>query len=226
MPGRSQSTVAVRCVRVPAALPANTAARWLKALPKARRSTLACRLSRAGGLETLTGLALLTSMSSACRLPPLGRLRWTSRGKPEFPDGPDFSIAHSGGFAACAVAPRGLTIGIDVEPVNRARIATIRLIADDKELSALERGSMTATGLWTCKEAVLKAAGAGLADICRVCVAHDRARFAGVDYYLRSLKLNGDLLLAIAMRWPIPELRIEWTAPSEIFGLPAETGCS
>lgn len=222
---RSQETITVRCARVPTSLPTGAVTRWLDALPEMFRSTLASRLSKAVGMETLTGLALLGSMSLACRLPPLDRLRRTNRGKPWFPGGPHFSITHSGGFAACAVAPRGLTIGIDLEPVNRAGIEAIRAVANVEERDSLDSSSITATELWTAKEAVLKAAGAALADICRVSVDHDRARFAGVDYYVRSYPLNEDLLLAIALERQIPEFKIDWPPPSELFGLPDECNC-
>lgn len=173
-------------------------------------------------MESLTGLALLASLSSAGQIPPLCRLRWTSRGKPWLPGGPDFSISHSAGIAACAVAPTGLVIGIDIEPVKRARIATMRIVASDDERNALECGGITATELWTAKEAVLKAAGAGLADIAHVCVDRDRARFAGVAYYVRSYPLTGDVLLTVAMEQQIPELRIDWPTPPELFGFHGE----
>ena len=222
IPEPRRHAVWVRCARVPGTLPALAVTRWLAALPESGRSALASRLSRTTGIASLTGLALLASLSSACCLPPLDQLRWTRRGKPYFPDGPHFSIAHSGGIAACAVASSGQTVGIDVERVGRARMATIRLVASDEEQDAVENGCMTATELWTAKEAVLKAAGAGLTDIRRVRIEADRARFAGVEYHLRTCRLNEDCLLTIAMERRIPDFVVEWPPSHELFRLPGE----
>ena len=214
---RSQSIVRVHCARVPTAMPERTIARWIEALTDARGTTLARRLQRGAGMESLTGLALLASLSSACHLPPLGLLQWTNRGKPNFPNGPDFSITHSGGFAACAVAPKGMPIGIDMEPVNRARAVAVRLVAGKDERMALDNGTVTATELWTAKEAVLKAAGAGLTEIRGVFVRSDGASFAGADFCWKSYRLNSGLLLAIATVGKFPAIRICWPSPSALF---------
>jgi phosphopantetheinyl transferase len=214
----SHSSIAVLCARVPAVLPSGTITRLIEALPEQRKSSFARRSANATGMESVTGLALLASLSSTGRIPPLRCLQWTSRGKPWLPDGPDFSITHSAGIAACAVAPPGLAIGIDIESVGRARNAAIGLVASDEERIALESGGITATELWTAKEAVLKAAGAGLADIGQVRVHDGRARFAGVAYYVQSFPLTGDVLLTVAMEQHIPVLKIDWPSPFELFG--------
>jgi phosphopantetheinyl transferase len=213
--------IAVRCARVPLSLPAGIATRWLNVLPRRRKSALARRLSMRNGLASLTGLALLSSFSSDRQLPSIAQLRWKNSGKPYFPGGPDFSITHSAGFAACAIAPGNQAIGIDLEPVDRVRMAAIRLVANDGEFDALESGSMGAAHLWTAKEAVLKASGAELSDIGRVCVDGDRAHFGGADFRLQYFSLDGGLLLAIAMSRPIPKASIEWRSPSELFDVTA-----
>lgn len=207
--------VRVHCAAVPATLPADAVAQWIRVLPPTQRVRLARRLEQGSGMESLTVVALLASLRRVCRLPPISRLRWTARGKPHFPGGPSISLTHSRGFAACAVGPPGVALGIDLEPEGRAREAAIRLVAASAEQSALGDGTLTATGLWTAKEAVLKAAGAGLPDILKVVVRERRARFEGVDYGWCHYRPREGLLLAIAtgggrrlradIRWPTPE---------------------
>jgi len=215
--------VRVHCAEVPASLPAGTVARWIRDLPPPQASRLARRLTQGTGMESLTVLALLASLRPACRLPSISRLQWTDGGKPHFPRGPAFSLTHSRRFAACAVAPHGLSIGIDIEPADRARAAAVRLVATAAEQSALDDGSLTPTGLWTAKEAVLKAAGAGLSEIGNVAIRDRRARFAGIDYCWRHFRPRGGLLLAIATRGRLPAVSIDWPPPHAIFGRPPTT---
>jgi len=115
-------------------------------------------------MESLTVLALLAGLTSVCRLPSLASLQWTPGGKPCFPGGPEFSLTHSRGFAACAVAPPGLNVGIDIEPADRARAASVALIAGDAERKAIDEGALSPTeraeyerhlaGCQSCRESV------------------------------------------------------------------------
>jgi phosphopantetheinyl transferase len=198
--------ILVHCARVPASLSAELLAKWVDLLPWATRR-----------FESLTGMALLASFASACELPPLLSLSRTSLGKPRFPDGPEFSITHAGGFAACAVATRGHSVGIDAEPVGRARLQAIRQVADEAERRALAAGITTATELWTAKEAVVKAAGGGLADIGRVSVRGKRARFGGTEFHLRRFRLKERVVLTVASAQRFAAPGIRWIAPSQLF---------
>lgn len=213
-----RDVVHVACARVPPSLGPATIARWLQQLPDPRAATLEARLAKGRGIESLTVLALLASLASRCALPSLSRLQWSERGKPRLPGGPDFSLTHSRGFAACAVAPRGVAVGVDLEPEGRARASAIRLVASELEQAALDAGSLSATALWLAKEAVLKAAGAGLADICRVAVAERRARFAGVDYAWRLFRPREGLLLSVATQGRLPPIDIRWPSRAAVFG--------
>ena len=212
------AVVRVRCANVPTSLSEAALSSWLVRIPPPRRPALAERIARGTGLASLTILALLSSLADAIPIPPLARLRWTTGGKPGFPRGPAVSLAHSRGFAACAVAARGSSIGIDLEPAGRASAAAVALVADDAERRAVARGAMSPTGLWTVKEAVLKAAGASLAEIRGVRVRDHGARFAGIDYGWRHLQPGMGLLVAVAAQEASPLVLFDWLDSSAVFG--------
>lgn len=101
--------------------------------------------------------------------------RSDGHGKPSLVPGtgdaptPAFSLSHSRGLVACAIADRG-RVGIDVEPidpgVDALHIAASYFSADEaaslQRCSPEERPSRFCE-LWTLKEAFLKAIGTGLA---------------------------------------------------------------
>ena len=209
--------VRVRCAEVPASLPGSTVERWLRALPEPRASMLAQRLQGGTGLASLTALALLAGFAATRNIPPLDCLAWTASGKPHFSGGPGISFTHSRGFAACAVARRGLDVGIDLEPADRARAAAVAQVAGPTERRALAEGWVSPTGLWVAKEAVLKAAGSGLADIHKVVLGRRRAQLGGVAYRWRHFRLRRGLLLAVAVPGCLPPVRIEWPAREAVF---------
>lgn len=209
--------ILLHCARVPVAVAGPVAAAWLKLLPRARATALSRRLAAGSGLESLTGLALLADCTRAARLPALSQLTWSQRGKPGWPGGPSFSIAHAGGYAVCAVAPPGIDIGVDIESADRVRAATLRLVTTERERAQVESGAMDATALWTCKEAVLKAAGAGLSDVRRVSIDGDIGRFEGASYQLLRQLLDGGLLLALATSRPMPFPSAHWPDASRLF---------
>jgi phosphopantetheinyl transferase len=216
--------IVLHCARVPDALTAAVAAGWLKRLPRARAHVLSRRLAAGTGLESLTGLALLAGCASAAGLPALSQLTWNRRGKPGWPEGPPFSIAHAGGYAVCAVAPADIAIGVDIEPAGRVRNQTLRLVATPAERAEVERGALDATALWTCKEAVLKAAGAGISDVRRVSIAGDSGHLDGVHYHLTRQSLDGGLLLAIATSHAQPAPRVRWPDAARLFALSPSRG--
>jgi len=80
----------------------------------------------------------------------------------------EFSIAHTRGLVACALA-RGAAVGIDTESLDRAADsnATAENLFSDPEILALRECHETErhtrfVELWTLKEAYLKAVGLGL----------------------------------------------------------------
>lgn len=88
-------------------------------------------------------------------------------GKPFLPEHPtvQFSIAHSGSWAVCALDSRA--VGVDLEQVRDVRYAALakrHFTPEETDwLAAQEDGLLAFFRLWTAKESVLKARGVGLA---------------------------------------------------------------
>lgn len=205
---------------VPAALPAQVTAAWLARLPAQRSVALARELDAGRGLESLAGLALLAACAQYLPLPPLSLLYESPGGKPRWPDGPDFSIAHAGGHAVCAIAPPGVAIGVDLESADAVNPESLRLVTSAAERARINAGSLSATALWTCKEAVLKAAGAGIVAAREVEIEGAVGHHAGREYHLKRLDLDRNLVLTIATTAPVSRSRIVRATASTLFDAP------
>jgi phosphopantetheinyl transferase len=202
---------------VPATLPAHVTATWLARLPALRSAALARELDAGRGLESLTGLALLAACAQYLPLPPISLLCESPGGKPRWPDGPDFSIAHATGRAVCAIAPPGVAIGVDLESAHGVNPDSLRLVTSAAERAQMAAGSMSAAVLWTSKEAVLKAAGAGFVDAGQVEIEAAVAHYAGRSYHLERLDLDGNLVLTIATTAPMSKSRVVRAAAATLF---------
>lgn len=210
--------ILLHCAEVPATLPARVTKRWLSRLPAARAATLARELGAGRGLESLTGLALLAGCTRFLPLPPLSQLTENPGGKPCWREGPDFSIAHAAGWVVCAVAPPGIAIGVDLEPVDGANLEFLRLVTSAAERRLVREGAFSAAALWTCKEAVLKAASRGVTAAGQVEIEGAVGHHAGRDYYLERLDF-GRLVLAIATTARIAKPRVVRADASTLFDL-------
>ena len=206
--------------QVPATLPAHVAAAWLEILPAKQSAALARELDAGRGLESLTGLALLASCAKYLPLPPHSLLVESPGGKLRWPGGPDFSISHAAGCAICAVAPPGVAIGVDLESVDAANPESLRLVSSAAERAQINAGSLSATALWTCKEAVLKAAGAGILAAREVEIEGAVGHHAGRAYHLKRLDLDRNLVLTIATTTPVSGSRIVQATASTLFDVP------
>jgi phosphopantetheinyl transferase len=207
-------------VQVPATLPAQVTAAWLAHLPGQRSAALARELDAGRGLESLTGLALLACCAQYLPLPPLSLLGEGPGGKLRWPDGPDFSIAHAAGYAVSAVAPPGVAIGVDLESADAVNPGSLRLVTSAAERARINAGSLSATALWTCKEAVLKAAGAGIVAAREVEIEDAVGHHAGREYHLKRLDLDRNLVLTIATTAPVSESRVVRATASTLFDAP------
>lgn len=146
----------------------------------------------------------------------------TERGKPSLDplrhDTPlQFSLAASGSHCLYGFATDG-PLGIDLEPAGRRAGQPLALArryfsaTEAEALARLDAGELGPAFLrtWACKEAVVKAAGHGIANqLCRFTVETDPGREAALldiddddpaAWRLRVCRPSGDFLAAIAAR--------------------------
>ena len=187
--------------QAPAAPDCALEARWLARLPAQRAARLARLRDPADRVATLLGLALLLDCAAAAGLPEAGAtdLHMPVRGKPRWRRGPDFSISHAGGRVACALAPAGVVVGLDLEPVDAVGWHDLRLVTAEAERDLYAELGLDAAFVWTAKEAVLKAAGAGLAAIREVNVSEDVATFRGRRFLLCRPRLAHGFACTVAL---------------------------
>ena len=117
---------------------------------------------------------------------------------------PAFNLAHAAGWAALAIGPHGLALGIDIErhrPVERAVAERFFSPAEKAELAALPEADWAAGffNAWVRKEALLKALGSGLM---RPLDSFDVTLTPGAP--ARLLRLSG----AQASRWQLYPLTL------------------
>jgi 4'-phosphopantetheinyl transferase len=129
----------------------------LARLPEERRRAVLARPRPDDALRALTAGLLLERFAGP------GPYVYGPFGKPSLPEGPCFSLSHSGDLAVLAVDVS--PVGADTEPADRPwRPETARRVltaAEQRHLAG--RGAEEFPRLWTRKEAVMKACGRGLA---------------------------------------------------------------
>jgi phosphopantetheinyl transferase len=191
---------------VPRDLDAGLLGRWMALLPEDQSARVARLRDPSARAASLLGIALLDHCAREAGIaPPLpGALRFPPGGKPDWPSGRDFSISHAGQHVACAMAPPGVQVGLDIEPAGAAERAGLRLVADEAEKEGISAAGLTATDLWTAKEAVAKLTGAGLAAVASIFVAGESARHDGCDYPLARPRLAPGLCCTVAMSTALP----------------------
>jgi len=190
--------------RVPAGLDPALQARWLAVLPDALAARVGRMREAPDRAATLLGMALLAHCARVAGLePPQPReLSFPARGKPVWPAGPDFSISHSAARAGCALAPIDTQVGLDIEQRGTAAGSGLSLVASGRERTLYESSGLTLDDLWTAKEAVLKAAGAGATQAGEVILEVDGALLWGVRYALLRPVVASDCSCTLAVTRP------------------------
>ncbi|TAK51416.1 MAG: 4'-phosphopantetheinyl transferase superfamily protein [Gammaproteobacteria bacterium] len=201
--------ILLQCAAIPARPPPVVVARWLALLPA--RQGAGSSPGSPDPAATITGLALLASCARAWPgAPPLLQLAREPGGRPHWPGGPSFSIAHAAGHAVCALAAPDLAIGVDLEADGATELARLRLVTTAAERRAVAAGQLDAVALWTSKEAVLKAAGADLRQVAQVEIDGCLGHYADRIWYLQRMEPAPGLRLALASSVPMAPLRVTW----------------
>ena len=176
---------------VPAQPCAGLWADWAPRLSATRRAEIGRLREPQDRNSTLLGLVLLESALAGLGLPlNPAAIFYTPRGKPRLSAGPDFSISHAAGLVGCAVAVQG-AIGFDLERKASVTPDQLRLALGVAEHAQLTSGALDATDAWVMTEAVLKAAGAGVADAPRVRLVGPEAALDGRRWWLTAAAVGG-----------------------------------
>lgn len=188
-----------------AADPAQVAA-WIEALPAGKGARVGRMRAPQRRLATVLGIALLRDCARAAGIePPMPSvLCFPEQGKPRWPGGPDFSISHAAGRVACALAPAGVGVGLDIEAAGAAEAAVLRLVVAGPELADHVRAGLTPTDLWAAKEAVVKLTGAGITGAGRVAVSVSTARDGDGSYVISRPAVAAGCCCAVASTHPLP----------------------
>ena len=88
------------------------------------------------------------------------------------------------------------------------------------ERARIDAGSVTATALWTAKEAVLKATGTGILAAPEVEIEGAVGHHAGRAYHLKRLDLDRNFVLTIATTAPVLKIRVVQATTSTLFDVP------
>jgi|GEM_PF-185123 4'-phosphopantetheinyl transferase len=201
-------------------------ARVLPLLPAARRDAVARKREAVDRNATLLGVALLARGCAQLGRAFDGRqLQFPASGKPMLAGGPEFSISHAAGLVACLVDLES-PVGIDLEDRMAARWEDIAFVLGAAECERLQRERWQPSGAWVAIEAVLKAAGLGLAAVSKVRLEGDRASVDGEYFHLRAIELSDRHVACVARRdGPVVGVleAIRHSLPAAMIGLPASS---
>ncbi len=139
-----------------------------------------------GGAESARAYLLLQEMLAESGISPNGLVLSTDEhGKPTLNADVSFSISHSKGLVACALAVYGgarkLPIGMDVERMGERDSEQMKRIAErwfsvgEQEIFFENPSEETFLSVWTAKEAMAKYFGRGL-SVLRDCDSSDPSR--------------------------------------------------
>ena len=149
----------------PAQLPAEMLQMLLKQLPESISTKVERYRRWQDGYGSLFGKLLLQKGLEAFGYPgELDDLRFSAYGRPYLPDGPQFSISHSGSRAICALSIHG-RIGVDLEEIRDFPVDEFKNQFSSREWSHILTAPVPLDlfyHYWTAKESIVKADGRGL----------------------------------------------------------------
>jgi 4'-phosphopantetheinyl transferase len=144
----------------------------------------------------------------------LGSVEKDSRGAPLPFQGYFWSLTHKPDYVGGVIAP--CAVGMDLEKIRSCSAALFRRIATGEEWALASRCDPEPLFFryWTAKEAVLKTAGEGIADLSRCKIrqvvdeTHLLVDYAGQSWGVEQVFFDGHVA-AVAGRG----VRMEWTLP-------------
>lgn len=129
-------------------------------MPARRRQALRAFARHEDKLRCVAGWLLLSAVLG----PAAAGIHYGRYGKPFLPDGPYFSLSHSGRYVILAVAP--MPVGADVEVICQGEdymvLAAHALHPDEQAFLSMQPEAQTFFDIWTLKESWLKLKGVGL----------------------------------------------------------------
>ncbi|WP_114749633.1 4'-phosphopantetheinyl transferase family protein [Pleomorphovibrio marinus] len=127
-------------------------------------------------------------------------------GKPYLPIDLKFNISHSRDWVLCAAA-MGVELGIDIEYKAHGNDLDLTPYLTDAEKEViLESGNNLEEKIriWTQKEAVLKASGAGIGmDLTKVDTTCGEIRYASKPWFLKEIKVDPEYSSFLASSKPL-----------------------
>jgi 4'-phosphopantetheinyl transferase len=140
----------------------------------------------------------------------LGALEKDDHGAPLPFEGHYWSLTHKPTYVGAVLCPQAT--GIDIETVREVSAGLIRIVAQEKEWRLSDEDpTRLFFRYWTAKEAVLKAAGVGIAGLeqCRVTAVPDkdhlRLEYMDASYLVEHFFFDGHVATVVKNRF-----QVEW----------------
>ncbi len=150
----------------------------------------------------------------------LDQLKLTNLKRPYFDESIDFNISHSGEYVVCAISDSA-KIGIDIEEIKDIPLTDFAdQFSGDEMKNILYAGDSLRSfyGLWTKKEAFLKAIGTGLyVPLNKVQVVDHKIRWEENDWFLTELNLNKDYCACLCANVFEAGIEIHEITPHEFY---------
>ena len=150
-------------------------------------------------------LLLRKALEKMGRSSDLSRLQYTEYNKPLLPQGPPFSISHSGNRVVLLISARR-RVGIDIESLTPLRFEDFQSHFTPKEWEVIHSAESPLEQFyhfWTAKESLLKADGRGLGVPLQDLDLSQDEKFVSLDnqlWFVRSLPLYEGYACHIAVK--------------------------
>lgn len=164
----------------------------------------------------LTGKLLLRHAFISCEqpYPSFSHYVCDESHQPSFREGKtNFSISHSQGMTVCALGEEA-PAGVDIEMKRPVDLTLMKEYFDSRSVAEIESSADPLSSffmLWTEKEAALKAAGTGIADLALSEVRKQKncLLIKGAPYYSRPVIPKENYFITVASSCKIDDISVE-----------------